>query len=342
MPQINNAPRKPEDDELPGSEDAVIHIDNLKYDPHNVREESPSATLIKDISDMGFMEPLTTWEDPKNEGEYFITDGWQRYQSAIEVGFNHLPIEICKDRDEATRKAESRSRGKAWGDVEDFNQDYVRIKIFMEDGGLSESEAIDERTNESNLSRNTVKKNYEIAQLPKKTKELLKDPEERSEGFHDEDWKVKGTIGKGNGSLNKKNAHHIAKRYINGDLSDENAFNFALRSTRNSNIEVLEKALENYTYEDMCVQEAFNTAKDQVTVENNSSSFQVSIVQLDDDEKELLGRYIRHNKSQSIKQYFNNVVKEEKDRLLNKVKNDSNKYKGSTWAMEDSKSNIKK
>lgn len=339
MPQIDDAPRKPQDNELPGGEDAVVHLDNLKRDYLNVRDEDPSASLIKNISEEGFVEELITWEDEQNEGEYFITDGWQRYQSAQEVGFTHVPIEICEDEEEATRKAEAHSLGKEWGDLEKYNQDYIRIKkVFMEKRGLSESEAIEKRTDERQVTKNTIKKNYKIAQLPKKTKELLKEPEEREDGFH-ESRQVKSCISKNDGSLNKKNAYNIAKRYNKGYLSDENAFNFALRATRNSNIEVLNKAFDKHIYEDMFVKNAFDEAKDEVTTEKTKDTFNVGIVNLSQEEKNLLSRHIRHEYNQSVGQYFNQLVKEKKDKMLKNI--NKKQYDGNQWAIQDSKEKVK-
>jgi len=339
MPQIDNAPRKPNDDELPGNEDALIHIDNLKHDHLNVRNVEPSADLIKNISLHGFVEPIITWEDKENKGEYFITDGWQRYQSAQEVGFTHIPVQICKNKDEATQKAGAHSLGKEWGDLEDYNQDFIRIqKVHIEENGLSKKEAVEKRTNERQVTKGTIKKNYEIAQLPKRTKQLLREPSKRPDGFHDE-RDVDSCITKSDGTLNKKNAYIIAKRYNNDDLTDNESFNFALRATRNSDVKILKEALKKHTYEDMFVKDAFDEAKDEVTTEQTKDTFNVGIVNLSQEEKNLLSRHIRHEYNQSVGQYFNQLVKEKKDDMLNNI--NKKKYSNNQWAIQDSRDKAK-
>jgi len=339
MSQIDNAPRKPRDDELPNEFDKLVSIDKLKRDHLNVREEEPRPRLIKDISKNGIEDFLITREDPRKSGEYLITDGWQRWQCACEVGFTHVPINVYDSREEATKKAESHSLGKAWDDIADYNQDFIRIKkVFVEEEGLTEKEAIDKRTEEREVTKQTIKKNYQIAQLPSKLKQLLREPEKRNDGFHN-DWKVQGCLGENDNSLNKENAHTIAKRYLNNDLSETEAFNFGLRSTRNPNIDILTKALEKYTYSDTSVKEAFNESKDEVVRERNKTKFNVGMINLSEEEKEILSRYISHKYSLPINKYFNQLVKEEKDKMLEKINKD--RYLDSSWGLKDSKNKIR-
>lgn len=340
MTQIDNAPRQPEENELPKNYDELVSIGNLKRDHLNVRNEDPRPRLIKNISKNGIENALITREDPQNPSEYFVTDGWQRYQCACEVGFTHVPIDIFKSRKQATKKAEIHSLGKAWDDIADYNQDFIRIqKVFIEEEGLNEKEAIDKRTEEREVTKNTVKKNYRIAQLPPKSKQLLKEPEERDDGFHD-DWKVKGYIGKKNGSLNKENAHLIAKRFLNNDLDESETFKFAMRSTRNPDIDILKEGLSKYIYNGKSVKEAFNQAKDEVVSKRNKTNFNIGMINLTEDEKEILSRYISHEKNMQLRQYFYQVVVEEKDRMLDKINKD--KYLNNSWTIDDSKDNIKR
>lgn len=339
MTQINDAPRKPTDKELPASYNKLVHIDKLKRDHLNVRNADPSPTLIQDIHEMGFVNSLITREDPQNTGEYFITDGWQRYQSACELGFTHVPIKICDDKNQATRFAESHSRGKEWDDIADYNQDYIRIKkVFIEEEGMTEGKAIDKRTEEREVTRETIKKNFEIAQLPPKVKELLKEPNERENGFH-ERWDVKGCLTKNNGSLNKENAHFIAKRYINNDLSENDAFKFGLRSTKNPDMDVLRQALEKYTYDNLSVKEAFGKAKNEVASRRTSSKFNVGMINLPEEDKKVLSRYISHKYQQPIRKYFNQLVREEKDKMLEEINKD--KYLTDEWTFQDMRDRMK-
>lgn len=336
---INNAPRKPADNELPDSYDELISIEDARWDSKaNVRKETPSPQLIKDISDKGFRLPLITRKNPNNNSEYLITDGWQRTQTAKEVGFTHLPVLVCESLEEATDLAESYSRGKEWDKVADYNQDHNRIKdVFIDKQGLSEKKAIEKRTEESPYTEETIKQNYEIAQLPQTVKQLLKEPDERREGFH-EDWKIESCISKKNGSLNKENAHYIAKRYNNGYISDVEAVNFATRATKNSDMCILRQAFENYT-DGMDVQEAFAKAKNQVISENNKAQFNIGYVGIDKDEKTILSRYISHKYKMSIRQYFLKIIEEEKEDILNNINEE--KYKGEQWAFESMRDEMK-
>ena len=334
MKQIDNSPRKPKDDELPDSFDRLESIENLKRDHLNVRNEDPSTKLIKDIRDMGFVNALITRKDPQNPNQYLVTDGWQRYQSACQIGFTHVPIDTFDSIKEATRYAESHSRGKAWDNVADYNQDFIRIRrAYMEEDGLSEEEAINKRTNERDVTRETIKINYEIAQLPKNIKQLLKDPSKREEGFHENNWKVNGCLSKKNGTLNKQNAHFIAQRYLNNDLSEDDAFKFALRSTKNSDMDVLRQALENYTYDNTNVQESFAKAKSEVADRRSSSQFNVGMINLPEEDKKILSRYISHEYQTPLRKYFNQLVQEKKDEMLDSINRE--KYLGDEWAFED-------
>lgn len=338
MKQVDDAPRKPHNDETPSSYDELIHIDKLKRDHLNVRNEDPSPQLINNIREMGFVNALITREDPENEGEYLITDGWQRYQSACEVGFNHIPIDIYKNRNQATKYAGSHSMGKAWDDIADYNQDYIRIKkVFMEMEGLSEQEAIDKRSSERQVTKETVKINYEIAQMPQRVKQLIKEPDDRENGFHDE-WMVKGCLNKKHGSLNKENAHFIAKRYLNSDLSETEAFNFGMRATRNSDMSILRKALEKFTYNNLSVKDSFNKAKDDVVTERTKTNFNVGLINLTEEEKKILSTYIHEHYKSTVSKYFNQLVKEEKENMLDEINKE--KYLTDQWAIDDSKNKI--
>lgn len=338
MKLINNAPRRPKPNECPDSYEKLVPVECLSWDAEaNVRKETPSPQLIEDIKNEGFKIALTTRESPDNSDEYLVTDGWQRTQTAKRVGFSHVPVCIYDSLEEATRIAESYSRGKEWGTVSDLNQDYIRIqKVYMEEQGLSEKEAIEKRVKKSPFSENTVRKNYRIAQLPETIKQLMREPENRTEHFKN-DWKVEGCLGNCNKTLNKQNAHYIAKKYLNGIVSETDALYFAMQTTKDPDMDVLEQALDNYT-SGMDSKEAFVKAKDQIASQKNASQFNVGIINIPEDDKRILSRYITHNHGQSIRSYFNKLVQQEKDDLLNNI--NKQKYQGKDWALESMKEDM--
>lgn len=333
VPRVDNAPRKPTDEELPHPQtfDELVFMDDLERDSLNVREEKPSPQLAKDIKENGFVNPLIT---RCVNGNYLITDGFQRYQAGCRVGFTHFPVEVYTSKEKATSLAESHSRGKEWGDIEDYNQDRIRVEdVFINERGLSKTKAIEKRAEEVSYSESTVERNVKLAKLPEDVGELLKEPSERMNGFHDRRV-VKSCINESCGTLNKRNAEILAKEYINAKISKSQCFRLALRAVKESNIETLRKAI-NKVADGQPVRNAFAEAVDEVAdaevKENGNDCINIGMVYVGEEDMEVLHKYVSREYNKQLAQYLRDEIENEIEELLNNI-NKSN-YKDETWVM---------
>lgn len=83
----------PPEESLPGSYDKLVGIERLQHGEYNPRQVRPQEELIESIKRDGLQQPLVV--RPATDGDrYHVTDGWQRYQAAIRVGWEQLPVKI--------------------------------------------------------------------------------------------------------------------------------------------------------------------------------------------------------------------------------------------------------
>jgi len=121
---------------LPDEEYTLVHISELVHGKHNPRRETPKRTLKQSIEGSGINRPLIAWYDSDTE-VYHITDGWQRYQAAIDAGWEVLPVRICDSCSEALEKAKLDSVGRReWGPYE-----WARFCRSIADGMQTEGES---------------------------------------------------------------------------------------------------------------------------------------------------------------------------------------------------------
>lgn len=105
----------PDSEFLPDEDFTLVHIDELVHGKHNPRRETPKRTLEQSIAGSGINNPLIAWYDSDRE-VYQITDGWQRYQAAIDAGWEVLPVKICDSCREALEETKLDSAGRReWG-----------------------------------------------------------------------------------------------------------------------------------------------------------------------------------------------------------------------------------
>ena len=103
---------------LPDEEYTLVHISKLVHGEHNPRRVQPKETLKRSVKGSGINRPLIVRSDPEKD-LYHITDGWQRYQAAINAGWELLPVKICDTTLEALDRTGLDSIGRReWGPYE--------------------------------------------------------------------------------------------------------------------------------------------------------------------------------------------------------------------------------
>lgn len=85
---------------LPDEEYTLVHISKLEHGEYNPRRVQPKDSLKRSINNSGINRPLIVRPDPE-EDRYHVTDGWQRYQAALNAGWELLPVTICETTIEA-------------------------------------------------------------------------------------------------------------------------------------------------------------------------------------------------------------------------------------------------
>jgi ParB-like chromosome segregation protein Spo0J len=100
---------------LPDEEHRLVHVSELVHGTHNPRRVQPKETLKQSVEGSGINRPLVVWYDDETE-VYHITDGWQRYQAAVNAGWEVLPVTVCDSLREALEQAKLESAGRReWG-----------------------------------------------------------------------------------------------------------------------------------------------------------------------------------------------------------------------------------
>ena len=70
---------------LPDEEHTLVHISKLEHGEYNPRRVRPKESLKGSVSNSGINRPLIVRPDSE-EDLYHVTDGWQRYQAALNAG----------------------------------------------------------------------------------------------------------------------------------------------------------------------------------------------------------------------------------------------------------------
>lgn len=165
----------------PADGDELVDINKLDHGEHNPRKVPPSEELRRDIKKNGIREPLVV-RPKEGTNRYYVTDGWQRYQAASELGFEELPVDIYYETEEALSVAESKSLGKEWGTYEWAKHcESVAETINVYD----ESEVVSEVTDRVNKTRVTVQKYLRAMRLPE---EVINTVVDKSGRGRESDW----------------------------------------------------------------------------------------------------------------------------------------------------------
>lgn len=111
------ADSRPPAGKLPDAYDELIAVERLVHGKHNPRRVTPKAELRDSIAKDGLQQPLIVWFDADADC-YQITDGWQRYQAATDLGWERLPVSVAASPLAALTETETASIVREWGTYE--------------------------------------------------------------------------------------------------------------------------------------------------------------------------------------------------------------------------------
>lgn len=160
------------DSRLPDSYDDLAPVSRLRHGEHNVRRSTPSDNLVRSIERDGFENPLVTRRPEPDVAVLHVTDGWQRYQAARELGWRKLPVNIYTDTMEALQAAERNSIVDEWTTYQaarHVESLYNETTKKVDDTALLENIA-----DQTSRSTQTVKRYLKAFRLPSVLHPLLK------------------------------------------------------------------------------------------------------------------------------------------------------------------------
>ncbi len=169
-------------DALPTVYDELVAIERLEYDEYNPRQVAPREELVRSIERDGIQRPLIVWPDDERD-LYYITDGWQRYQAATQLGWEALPVTIYEGVDEALDAIEAESIVREWST---YTWATYCEALAKRVDAASYSEEVRKVAARVTRSETSVERYLAALSLPEEVHVLLKDGPTGSE----EDWQA--------------------------------------------------------------------------------------------------------------------------------------------------------
>jgi ParB/RepB/Spo0J family partition protein len=169
---------------LPDSYDELVEHERLQHGEHNVRFASPSEQLKRSIEKDGIQSPLVV-RPVEGDDAYQVTDGWQRYQAALELGWDELPVKIYENTLQALEAAETQSIVREWTTYQaarHVNSLYSELREEFS----SKSEAVEIVAERTARSKPTVRRYLNALQLPEVLHPLLK----KRQNITDAEWEA--------------------------------------------------------------------------------------------------------------------------------------------------------
>lgn len=163
----------PSDSRLPDSYDKLVPQDRLRHGEHNVRRATPSGRLKRSIEKDGLSDPLVVREVSESD-QYHVTDGWQRYQAAVELGWDELPVNVYSDTLTALEAAERESIVREWTTYQ-AAQHVASLYDELIGEGETQSDAIETVADRTARTPETVKRYLNAFQIPADLEPLLKE-----------------------------------------------------------------------------------------------------------------------------------------------------------------------
>jgi|AKVG01.1.fsa_nt_gi ParB/RepB/Spo0J family partition protein len=159
-------------DRYPDSFDALVDVSELKRGKHNVRNATPAEHLKSSIEMEGIKKPLLV-RDAGEDEKLHITDGWQRYQAAVALGWQQMPVNIYTDTLDALRAADALSITDDWTRFH-MARHCQSLMSELQTDGLSYEKAIEKVADETSRSAPTVRRYMNAFRLPDLLHPLLK------------------------------------------------------------------------------------------------------------------------------------------------------------------------
>jgi ParB/RepB/Spo0J family partition protein len=162
------------DSRLPDTYDELAPVERLRHGEHNVRRTTPSENLVRSIERDGIESPLIVRRPESGSSVFHVTDGWQRYQAARELGWRTLPVRIYDDTIEALQAAERNSIVDEWTTFQAARHVQSLYQESNSDA-TDESELLAEIADRTSRSVQTVERYLKAFKLPTELHPLLKD-----------------------------------------------------------------------------------------------------------------------------------------------------------------------
>jgi ParB/RepB/Spo0J family partition protein len=151
----------------------MVSCERLRHGKHNVRVSSPSGNLKRSIEKDGIEKPLITRRAAGDTDLLHVTDGWQRYQAAVELGWQELPVNVYDDTMAALEAAERNSIVDEWTTFQAASHVASLYQEFTADG-MAESETIAEIADRTARAEPTIHRYLNALNLPTVLHPLLK------------------------------------------------------------------------------------------------------------------------------------------------------------------------
>ena len=163
----------PDSASLPDGDYTLIEAEKLVHGKHNPRNKVPKRELKQSIEGSGMTDPLIVWYESKND-VYHITDGWQRYQAATELGWEMLPAEICDTALEALDKTGGKSAGRREWNKYDWAHYCQSLAEEIGTDEMSKTAVIQRVAEKADRDEQTVRRYLNVLELPDVIHPLLK------------------------------------------------------------------------------------------------------------------------------------------------------------------------
>jgi ParB-like chromosome segregation protein Spo0J len=224
------------DTRLPDTYDKLVSVERLRHGEHNVRRSTPSQNLVRSIERDGFEKPLIVRRPEPDASVLHVTDGWQRYQAARELGWRELPVREYADTMEALQAAERNSIVDEWTTYQAAR--HVQ-SLYQESAPETddESELLAEIGERTSRTVRTVERYLKAFQLPEILHPLLKNRENITDADyqplknHREDVRQYG-------GLSWQVAKHLGE--YRGDVDDDMLIEVALASLDYNSADAIE------------------------------------------------------------------------------------------------------
>lgn len=179
-----------EQDYEPVDDVVFIPLEDLMVDPQNIRGGAwdGDPELIKSIERTGIHQPLVVRpleEDDEGDIVWGIVAGSRRYNAAIDAGLEKAPCRMMDLNDTDAMlysMEENRNRRPTalWRDIEFVGEIAERLN-----GGDTKAEIYGVIQESVGMSYPTIQRYHRIYKLPEKTKALLREPEDLTQGQRD-------------------------------------------------------------------------------------------------------------------------------------------------------------